>query len=87
MLRGWCLAGYWTPEAAAEHPAAIRQLATEYSRCGADVTQTYTFQAAALQGSGFPPGCQVTGRQVNMAAVSIAAEVRRGEIDGGYDVR
>merc|ERR1711962_175239 len=74
--RGWCLAGFWTPEAAAENPAAIEQLATEYSRCGADVTQTYTFQAAALQGTGFPPGCNVTSQQVNEAACAVAARVR-----------
>ena len=83
--RGWCLAGFWTPEAAAEQPSAIEQLATEFSRCGADVTQTYTFQAALLHGSGFPPGCEVTSKQVNEAACAVAARVRaaRGGLVAG----
>ena len=55
--RGYCLAGYWTPESAAEHPQAVEHLGIEFSRCGADVTQTYTYQAPQLQGSDcFPPG-------------------------------
>ena len=39
ILRGYCLAGYWTPESAAEHPRAVEQLGIEFCRCGADVTQ------------------------------------------------
>ena len=79
------MAGFWTPEAAAEQPSAIEQLATEFSRCGADVTQTYTFQAALLHGSGFPPGCEVTSKQVNEAACAVAARVRaaRGGLVAG----
>ena len=73
MSRGWCLAGRWTPEAAVEHPEAILQLAStpslarEYSQCGADVTQTYTFMGSgvmAFQGSGLKAaGCGGTVRR------------------------
>ena len=77
ILRGYCLAGYWTPESAAEHPRAVEQLGIEFSRCGADVTQTYTYQAPQLQGSDcFPPGSSVTSVEVNEAACAIAARVR-----------
>ena len=41
--RGYVLANAWTPESSVEHPEAVRQLALEFSRAGADVTQTYTF--------------------------------------------
>jgi len=75
--RGYCLAGYWTPESAAEHPHAVEQLGIEFSRCGADVIQTYTYQAPQLQGSDcFPPGSSVTNEEVNEAACAIAARVR-----------
>ena len=37
------MAGPWTPEAACEHPEAVRQLALEFCRAGADITQTFTF--------------------------------------------
>ena len=85
VARCLVLAGYWTPEAAAEQPAAIEQLATEYSRCGADVTQTFTFQAAALQGASFPPDSTVTTEEVNMPACAIAGRVRasRGGLVAG----
>ena len=90
MSRGWCLAGRWTPEAAVEHPEAILQLAREYSRCGADVTQTYTFMGSAVmafQGSGLEAaGCGVTKEEVNKAACGIAARLREergGLVAGG----
>ena len=43
------------------------------------------FQAAALQGTGFPPGCNVTSHQVNGAAFAVAARVRdaRGGLVAG----
>ena len=41
--RGYVLTNAWTPEAAVEHPDAVRNLAMEYARAGGDVTQTYTF--------------------------------------------
>ena len=36
-------AGKYTPEAACEHPEAVRQLALEFARAGGDVTQTFTY--------------------------------------------
>jgi hypothetical protein len=41
--RGYVMAGPWTPEAACEHPDAVKQLAIEFCRAGADITQTFTF--------------------------------------------
>ena len=41
--RGYVLANAWTPESSVEHPDAVRQLAIEFARAGADITQTYTF--------------------------------------------
>ena len=41
--RGYVLSNAWTPESAVEHPDAVRQLALEFARAGADITQTYTF--------------------------------------------
>ncbi|TNN49996.1 Betaine--homocysteine S-methyltransferase 1 [Liparis tanakae] len=41
--RGYVKAGHWTPEAAVEHPEAVRQLHREFLRAGADVIQTFTF--------------------------------------------
>lgn len=41
--RGYILAACWTPECTVEHPEAVRQLAIEYARAGADITQTCTF--------------------------------------------
>ena len=41
--RGYVLTNAWTPEAAVEHPDAVRNLAMEFARAGGDVTQTYTF--------------------------------------------
>jgi len=44
--RGYVKAGPWTPEATVEHPAAVKQLHTEFARAGADVMQTFTFYAS-----------------------------------------
>ena len=41
--RGYVQAHHWTTEASVEHPEAVRQLAIEFARAGADITQTYTF--------------------------------------------
>ena len=38
-----CETGKYTPEAACEHPGAVRQLALEFARAGGDVTQTFTY--------------------------------------------
>ena len=35
--------GKFTPESACEHPDAVKQLAIEFARAGADVTQTFTY--------------------------------------------
>lgn len=43
--RGVVRAGDWTPEAASEYPETVKQLALEYARAGADVTQTYTYSS------------------------------------------
>ena len=37
------MSGKYTPEAACEHPGAVRQLALEFARAGGDVTQTFTY--------------------------------------------
>ena len=37
------ISGKYTPEAACEHPGAVRQLALEFARAGGDVTQTFTY--------------------------------------------
>ncbi|XP_018427430.1 PREDICTED: betaine--homocysteine S-methyltransferase 1 isoform X3 [Nanorana parkeri] len=44
--RGYVKAGPWTPEAAVEHPEAVRQLHREFLRAGANVMQTFTFYAS-----------------------------------------
>ncbi|KAI4816554.1 hypothetical protein KUCAC02_008877, partial [Chaenocephalus aceratus] len=44
--RGYVKAGPWTPEAAAEHPEAVRQLHREFLRAGSNVMQTFTFYAS-----------------------------------------
>merc|ERR1740128_1633872 len=53
--RGYATAGSWTPEAAAEHPEAVEQLAAEFARAGADITQTFTFWCHE---DALPKGCQ-----------------------------
>merc|ERR1712002_814256 len=55
--RGYVLAGKYTPEAACEHPEAVKQLAVEYARAGADVTQTFTYGSTKqiLEGCEFTP--------------------------------
>ena len=55
--RGYVKAGSWTPEAAPEHPGAVEQLAIEFSRAGADVTQTFSFWCHE---SSLPKGCKYT---------------------------
>ena len=41
--RCYVKAGRFTPEAACEHPEAVKQLGMEFARAGADVTQTFTY--------------------------------------------
>ena len=52
---GYATAGQWTPEAAAEHPQAVEQLAVEFARAGADITQTFTFWCHE---DALPKGCK-----------------------------
>ncbi|KAG5281602.1 hypothetical protein AALO_G00074200 [Alosa alosa] len=73
--RGYVKAGHWTPEAAVEHPEAVRQLHREFLRAGADVMQTYTFYSSddKLDLSGNAPN--VTCQQINEAGCDLAREV------------
>lgn len=41
--RGYVKAGNYLPESSVEHPEAVENLAEEYARAGADITQTYTY--------------------------------------------
>ncbi|KAG7264232.1 hypothetical protein CRUP_022237 [Coryphaenoides rupestris] len=73
--RGYVKAGPYTPEAAAEHPEAVRQLHREFLRAGADVLQTFTFYASddKLENRGHAQS--FTGQQINEAACDLAREV------------
>ena len=53
--------GCYTPESSVEHPAAVENLAEEYARAGADITQTFTFYSRDV---GTPEGCELTVRLV-----------------------
>merc|ERR1711902_343017 len=72
--RGYATAGQWTPEAAAEHPQAVEQLAVEFARAGADITQTFTFWCHE---DSLPKGCQFGVDQINQAACDIACGVAK----------
>ena len=50
-------AGHYTPESSVEHPEAVEQLAEEFARAGADITQTFTFYNRDV---GTPKGCRLT---------------------------
>ncbi|XP_068167312.1 betaine--homocysteine S-methyltransferase 1-like [Antennarius striatus] len=73
--RGYVKAGQWTPEAAVEHPEAVRQLHKEFLRAGANVLQTFTFYCSEdkLELSGNVT--DITGSQINDAACDLAREV------------
>ncbi|XP_011479765.2 betaine--homocysteine S-methyltransferase 1-like [Oryzias latipes] len=73
--RGYVKAGPWTPEAAAEHPEAVRQLHREFLRAGSTVMQTFTFYASddKLENRGNTQ--RFTGQQINEAACDLAREV------------
>ncbi|XP_056408445.1 betaine--homocysteine S-methyltransferase 1 [Hyla sarda] len=75
--RGYVKAGPWTPEAAVEHPEAVRQLHREFLRAGANVMQTFTFYASddKLENRGNYVGEKISGQKVNEAACDIAREV------------
>ncbi|XP_069819134.1 betaine--homocysteine S-methyltransferase 1 [Dendropsophus ebraccatus] len=75
--RGFVKAGPWTPEAAVEHPEAVRQLHREFLRAGANVMQTFTFYASddKLENRGNYVAEKISGQKVNEAACDIAREV------------
>lgn len=75
--RGYVKAGPWTPEAAVEHPEAVRQLHREFLRAGANVMQTFTFYASddKLENRGNYVGEKISGQKVNEAACDIARDV------------
>ncbi|XP_074546384.1 betaine--homocysteine S-methyltransferase 1 [Halichoeres trimaculatus] len=73
--RGYVKAGPWTPEAAAEHPEAVRQLHREFLRAGSDVMQTFTFYASDDKLDNRGNKVQTTGAKINEAACDLAREV------------
>ncbi|XP_075721180.1 betaine--homocysteine S-methyltransferase 1-like isoform X2 [Rhipicephalus microplus] len=77
--RGYVKAGPWTPEAAVEHPEAVRQLHREFLRAGSDVMQAFTFYASddKLINRGNLAGKNLTGADINAAACSLALEVAK----------
>jgi len=72
--RGYVLAGNYTPESAAEHPEAVEQLGIEFARCGADITQTFSFWCHEDK---LPKNCKHTVDQINQAACDIATKVSK----------
>ncbi|KAJ8286968.1 hypothetical protein GJAV_G00045450 [Gymnothorax javanicus] len=73
--RGYVKAGPWTPEAAAEHPEAVRQLHREFLRAGSNVMQTFTFYASDDKLENRGNVLKHSGQQVNEAACDLAREV------------
>ncbi|PNJ60649.1 BHMT isoform 3 [Pongo abelii] len=75
--RGYVKAGPWTPEAAVEHPEAVRQLHREFLRAGSNVMQTFTFYASEdkLENRGNYVLEKISGQKVNEAACDIARQV------------
>lgn len=72
--RGYATAGVWTPEAAAEEPRAVEQLAIEFARAGADITQTFSFWCHEEK---LPKGCKFSVDEINQAACDIACTVAK----------
>ncbi|XP_035214876.1 betaine--homocysteine S-methyltransferase 1-like [Stegodyphus dumicola] len=75
--RGYVKAGPWTPEAAVEHPDAVKSLHREFLRAGSDVMQAFTFYASddKLINRGNQAGKLFSGNDINEAACKIAREV------------
>ncbi|ELU05417.1 hypothetical protein CAPTEDRAFT_177589 [Capitella teleta] len=75
--RGYVKAGPWTPEAAVEHPEAVRQLHREFLRAGSDVMQAFSFYASddKLCNRGNEAKEKFTGAGINKAACDLAKEV------------
>jgi len=80
--RGYVMAGSWTPEAAPEHPQAVEQLAIEFSRAGADITQTFSFWCHE---DSLPKGCKYTCDEINQTSCDIAKKIAKkyGTITAG----
>lgn len=49
--------GCYTPESSIEHPEAVENLAEEFARAGADITQTFTYYS---RDAGTPEGCKLS---------------------------
>merc|ERR1719400_2983085 len=75
--RGFVKAGPWTPEAAVEHPEAVRQLHREFLRAGSDVMQAFTFYASEdkLLNRGNQAGQKIGVDAINRAAADLAKSV------------
>jgi len=67
--RGYVKAGCYTPESSVEHPEAVENLAEEFARAGADITQTFTFYSRDV---GTPDDCTLTCLEINKASCEIA---------------
>jgi len=80
--RGYVTAGSWTPEASPEHPGAVEQLAIEFARAGADITQTFSFWC---HDDSLPKGCKYTCDQINKSSCDIAKKIAKkyGTITAG----
>lgn len=70
--RGYVKAGNYTPEASVENPSAVEELAVEYARAGADITQTFTFYSRDV---GTPEDVKLTCLEINKASCEIAKKV------------
>jgi betaine-homocysteine S-methyltransferase len=72
--RGYVRAGHWTPECVTEYPEGVQQLAYEYARAGADVTQTFTFFCTDDK---LPDSATASCAEINQAACNIAKKVAK----------
>ena len=75
--RGYVQANVWTPEASIEHPEAVKQLALEFARAGADITQTYTFYSDDIKLKARLGAQGPTCYQINQSSSNIAKEVSK----------
>jgi betaine-homocysteine S-methyltransferase len=71
--RGWVRAGPFTPEVVLTHPAALRELHTEFREAGSEVLQALTFYASRDKLA--TVGLENQLEDLNRAAVRIACEV------------
>lgn len=73
--RGYVKTCLYTPEAACENPDAVKQLALEFARAGADVTRTFTYGSTEER----LEGCSFTAVEINQSACNIAREVSQSK--------